>query len=157
MNAALSRNGLRILMVDDTEEDIFFVKRALEKSGVGKAFAAVHDGDEAVRYLQGEGIYGNRNEFPFPNLILSDLKMPRMDGYAVLGWLRSHPECSVIPAIIFSSSAIPSDIQQAYLAGANAYIVKPTNFDELVDLIQITHRFWSQCQTPASPLTEKCA
>ena len=157
MSEFLTRKGLRILMVDDAEEDIFFVKRALDQSGVGQSFFAVKDGTEAIRYMRGDGEFANRLEFPFPNLILSDLKMPGMDGYEVLQWLRSHPDCAVIPAIIFTSSAITSDIQRAYELGANAYIVKPHDFDELVDLIQVTYRFWSRCHTPAPPLKEKCA
>jgi CheY-like chemotaxis protein len=88
--------------------------------------------------------------------LLLDLKMPGMGGFDVLEWLRDHPQCKVIPTIIFSSSSMDSDIHQAYVLGANAYMVKPSSSGELVDLMQLTYQFWSRCQTPAPPVGERC-
>lgn len=144
-------------MADDSEEDLFFVHRALDQSGVGSFFHGVKDGQEAVDYLAGEGAFANRQEFPFPNVLLVDLKMPGMSGFEVLEWLRSHPACKVIPTIIFSSSSMDSDIHRAYVLGANAYMVKPATSGELVDLIQLLYQFWSRCHTPAPPVGERCA
>src|SRR4051794_18128687 len=149
--------GLRMLMAEDSEEDVFFVKRALHKTGVELFFHAVADGLSAISYLRGEGEYSDREKFPFPNLLLTDLKMPRLDGFGILAWLQSHPECKVIPTIVFSSSALERDIHKAYVLGANAYLSKPNRLEELVDLILVTYKFWSRCETPVPPLGEKCA
>jgi CheY-like chemotaxis protein len=144
-------------MADDSEEDRFFVHRALDATRVGSFFQGVRDGQEAIDYLQAKGNFSNRSEFPFPNILLVDLKMPGMNGFELLNWLREHPACKVIPTIIFSSSAMESDVHEAYVLGANAFIVKPTSSDELSHLIELMYHFWSHCQTPAPPRHERCA
>ena len=133
----LTKPGLRILMVDDSEEDRFFVHRAFELSAVGKFFHGVGDGQEAIDYLQAKGSVSDRQQYPFPNVLLLDLKMPVISGFGVLQWLLDHPACKVIPTIVFGSSAIESDVHQAYVLGANAFIVKPASADDLVRLIQL--------------------
>lgn len=149
--------GFRLLMVDDSPDDIFFVQKALEESGVGQFFHAVSDGKEAIAYLRAEGKFADRQKYPFPNVLLLDLKMPGMNGFDILRWLQNHPECKVIPSIAFSSSYLESDVHQVYVLGGNAFIAKPTRFNELVDLIQTTYKFWSRCQTPPPPPGERCA
>src|SRR4051794_39163544 len=116
--------GLKILMADDSPEDQFFVQRALEKRGVGNFFLGVPDGQEAINYLCRIAPYTLHEQFPFPNVLLLDLKMPKVSGFDVLKWLQVHPHCKVIPTIIYSSSAEESDVHQAYVLGANAYMVK---------------------------------
>ena len=148
--------GLRLLMADDSKDDAFFVQRALLQSGKGTLFKSVRDGREAVDYLSGEGQYGDRQKFFFPNALLLDLKMPGMDGFGVLEWLNEHPDCKVIPTIVFSSSAIESDVHRVYALGGNAYMVKPNNFEDLVGLIKLTFEFWSRCQTPLPPPEKRC-
>ncbi len=143
-------------MADDSESDRFFVQRALDSSGVGIFFRGVNDGQEAITYLQGKKPFEDRHEFPFPNILLVDLKMPGMDGFDLLRWLRANPGCQVIPTIVFSSSGIESDVHQAYALGANAFIVKPTSPGDLTRLIQLMYQFWSQCQIPAVPAGERC-
>jgi CheY-like chemotaxis protein len=124
---------------------------------VGTFFHGVADGEEAVAYLRGEGRFADRQGFPFPNVLLVDLKMPGMDGFGLLEWLQHHPECKVIPTIVFSSSSVEKDVHQSYVLGANAFLVKPTTAEDLVDLIQMTYKFWSRCQTPPPPPSERCA
>ena len=148
--------GLQILMADDSESDRFFVQRALEASRVGTFFFGVDDGQEAIDYLKGAGRFADRGAYPFPNILLLDIKMPRVDGFDVLKWLSDHPDCKVIPTVMFTSSAIESDIHQSYVLGVNAYMVKPTAFEELKALIQLMHRFWSHCHTPAPPVDQRC-
>lgn len=148
--------GFRLLMADDSPDDAFFVQRALQQSGKGTFFHSVRDGREAIAYLRGEGPYGDRAQFQFPNAMLVDLKMPGMDGFGFLEWLNEHPECKVIPTIAFSSSAIDKDVHKVYALGGNAYIVKPNNFEDLVGLIKVTFDFWSRCQTPHPPKEERC-
>jgi len=149
--------GLNILMIDDSEEDAFFVKRALDKSAVPYMFHAVVDGSLAIAYLRAQGDYSDREKFPFPNLLLCDLKMSGMDGFDMLRWLRDHPDCKVIPTVIFSSSSLESDIHQSYVLGANAYLEKPTSSDELAVTIQRLYEFWSRCQVPLPPPGERCS
>lgn len=148
--------GLRILMADDSQEDRFFVQRALEKSGVGKFFFGVSDGQEAIDYLCRAAPYESRERFPFPNVMLLDLKMPRVNGFDVLKWLQVHPHCKVIPTIIYSSSGEESDVHLAYVLGANAYMVKPISSEELVEQMQTLYKYWGQCQTPNPPTHERC-
>ena len=143
-------------MVDYSEPDIFFVKRALDKSNVPHFFHAVFDRTQAVAYLCGQGEYSDRQKFPFPNVLLCDLKMPVMDGYDVLRWLQAHPACKVIPTIIFTSSSLESDVHQSYVLDANAYLQKPTSADDLVETIQTLYHFWSRCHVPVLPPNERC-
>jgi CheY-like chemotaxis protein len=145
----------KVLLVDDSMDDAFFVRRALDKIGWGKRCMVVEDGEEAIKYLRGEGIYADRQTYPFPTVILSDLKMPRMNGFELLRWVRDHPDCSVIPTILFSSSAVESDVKEAYMLGANAYIVKPTSPEEFEELMRVTCQFWTKCERPHA--LEKCA
>jgi len=143
-----------ILLVDDSADDAFFVRKALEKARMGKSCKWVEDGDEAIKYLRGEGKYTNRREFPFPTVILSDLKMPRMSGFELLRWVREHPECAVIPTILFTSSAVVEDVVEAYRLGANAYMVKPSQPEEFVDILRVTCDYWTRCEKP--PPLHKC-
>ena len=144
-------------MADDSEDDLFFVQRALDRSAVGKFFYGVKEGQEAIAYLSAEGKFEDRQNFPFPNLLLLDLKMPRLDGFGVLRWLQEHPHCRVLPTIVFTSSNLEKDVQEAYDLGANAFLMKPGHPEDLVQLIQITYQFWSHCQTPPLPPGQKCA
>lgn len=148
---------LRILMADDSSDDVFFVQRALERSRFRDWFGAVSGGEEVISWLRAEGKYSDRDQYPFPTVLLLDLKMPGLGGFEVLEWLASHPECKVIPTIIFSSSAEESDVHRAYVLGANAYMVKPSSTEEMVELIGSMHQFWGRCQTPLSDRTKKCA
>src|SRR5262245_27723433 len=147
----MRRNGqFKILLVDDSLDDTFLIRRTLEKAGMGKLCNVVADGQEAIEYLCGEGVYADRATHPFPTVILSDLKMPRMSGFELLRWVRKHPECAVIPTILFTSSAIESDVQQAYQLGANAYMVKPTSPEEFEELLYLTCQYWTRCERPSA-------
>jgi CheY-like chemotaxis protein len=149
--------GLCILMVDDSAEDVFFVKRALEKSNVRHVLYSVSDGAEAIAYLTGEHQYSDRQKFLFPNVLLCDLKMPGMDGFAVLEWLQSHPQCRVIPTIVFSSSSHESDVHRSYVLGANAYLEKPTTMEGLAETIRSLYSFWTKCEIPLPPPGGHCS
>jgi CheY-like chemotaxis protein len=151
----LGQNGnFKILLVDDSKDDAFFVEKALNESGMGQSLNIVESAEEAILYLTGTGRYSERSAFPFPTVILSDLKMPRMSGFELLRWVRQHPECGVIPTILFSSSAIEADVVEAYRLGANAYMVKPTVLEEFIDLLRLTCEYWTRCERP--PARQKC-
>jgi len=144
---------MKILLVDDDENDVLFVKHATEKSQNGHSVQAVHDGEDAIRYLRGEGKYSDRKKFPLPTVIVSDLKMPRLNGLHFLRWLRAHPPCSLTPTIIFSNSREEKDVQEAYRLGANAYICKPASLKELTDLLHALCVFWSRYEPPPVPFS----
>ena len=141
-----------ILLVEDEDNDIFFVKRATERAKAGHTLHAVKDGEEAIHYLRGEGMYADRQKFPVPNVILTDLKMPGMGGMELLKWLRTHPECGVIPTIVFSSSSVESDVRGAYKEGANSYITKPSTIEELSEVLRRLYDYWSVCECPPVPV-----
>ncbi len=140
-----------LLLADDDDEDALLLQRALKKMPYQIPNRRVRDGEELIAYLRGEGQYANREEFPFPNTLLIDLKMPRKGGFEVLEWLKAHPKCCVIPTIIWSSSQLPADVQRAYEMGANAYLVKPGSFDELRDMLEKMLAFWALCTKPHVP------
>jgi CheY-like chemotaxis protein len=144
-------------MVDDSPEDIFLVKRALDQSGKSQFFQSVPGAEQAILYLKGEGGFANRQEFPFPNLLLVDIKMPGVGGFELFTWLKNHQECKVIPAIAFSSSSLESDVRRVYALGGNAFISKPQDLGTLTELICLTYSFWSRCEVPSPPPAERCA
>jgi CheY-like chemotaxis protein len=138
-----------ILIVDDDENDIFFVKRAFTEIDVHCTFHVLKNGQEVVDYLIGDGAYANRDVYPIPMMILMDLKMPIMDGFEVLTWLRSRPGIKVIPTIVFSSSDVPSDITRAYDLGANSFMTKSVTYDGLLLKLQTLSRYWLEhCKHP---------
>src|SRR6266567_4843344 len=148
----MNSGKLDILLAEDWDTDIFFVREATERVGASHTVHAVRDGREAIQYLRGEGQYADRKKFPLPNLILTDLKMPGMDGFEFLRWLRKHPdECSIIPTIVFTSSYLEEDVREAYRLGANSFITKPTALKELVDVLRVTYEYWSRCKCPPRP------
>jgi len=142
---------LTILLAEDEENDVFLVERALQKLGFVECVFICRDGEEATQYLQGTGPYSDRAAFPFPSIIITDLKMPRKGGFEILRWLKDHPECHVIPVIILSASNERRDVREAYREGANCFLVKPSSFDALLALLRATFEFWSLCALPERP------
>jgi len=145
-----SVNHLKILVVEDSPQDAFLFKAALGRAHVHASLHIVEDGVEAVRYLRHEGKYHDRRSHPCPNFIISDVKMPQMDGFQFLRWVRSHPEVSQVPIVLFSAAGNEADADQAYRLGANAYLVKPFSLGELTDLLRVTCDFWSRCLRPVT-------
>ena len=99
-----------LLVVDDSEDDQFLIKYAFKKIGVTDPIHLLSDGAEAIAYMMGEGKYADRKKFAYPTFIMTDLKMPRRDGFAVLEFLKGNPEWAVIPTIVFSASYDTDDI-----------------------------------------------
>ncbi len=143
--------SLVILLLEDESHDITFVEHAIEQANAGHRVYPVQNGEEAIRYLRGEDQFAERERFPLPNVILTDLKMPVMNGFEFLHWLRSHPECAVIPTIVYSTSRLETDVREAYRSGASAYIQKPSQLNDLVDVLRSLCDFWSKCECPPLP------
>jgi CheY-like chemotaxis protein len=131
-----------VLYADDDGDDVFFMRRAFDQHGTEARLFTVKNGADAVAYLSGEGKYTNRAEHPLPQLVLLDLKMPVMDGFDVLKWIRGTPAVSSLPVIVLTSSANESDRSRAALLGANGYLVKPGRPDKLEDLVRVFKQYW---------------
>ena len=149
-----SNGKVKVLLVDDSHDDSFFIRRALDRAGMGECVHVVEDGEQAISYLRAEGKFADRQHFPWPTLILSDVNMPRMSGFELLRWIRDHQECKVIPIILFSSSAQQRDVIEAYRLGASSYMVKPQAPEELENMMRVTCEYWGLCERP--PGRQKC-
>ena len=103
-----------LLVIDDNEDDCFFIGRAFSKLGLSYRVHLLPSGNEALAYLKGEGKYEDRTKFQFPSYIITDLKMPFGDGFEVLNFLQENPALSVIPVVMISASDDTDDIRQAY-------------------------------------------
>ncbi|HLP78023.1 MAG TPA: response regulator [Candidatus Paceibacterota bacterium] len=143
---------LNILLVEDDSNDVFLMKHALEKNGIRSPLQVVSDGEEALNYLEHSGSYSDRVRYPFPGVILMDLKLPRASGLDVLRWLRRHGHCPAVPTIILSASRIDSDVAEAYRLGATSYFVKPSDFGDLLELVKLMHDYWRRAERPLIPL-----
>jgi len=143
-----------ILLAEDDPNDVVLIQRAFQKAGLRNILKVVEDGDQAIKYLSGQGVYSNRKQYPLPFLMLLDLKMPGTDGFEVLEWLRNEPQLKRMLVVVLTSSNLQADVDHAYELGANSYLVKPVSFDEMVHLIQRFESYWSEInRTPSSPAT----
>ncbi len=127
---------LRILHIEDKEEDALLFGRACEAAGLSATLHVVRDGSEAVSYLDGDGRFSDRNTCPLPDLIVLDLKMPLMDGFDFLKWLRRQTAFLLLPVLVFTRSASAEDKVRALKEGATGYFIKPANFESLVKLAE---------------------
>jgi CheY-like chemotaxis protein len=137
-----------VLAAEDEASDAYILQLAFEEAKVANPLIIVGDGEEAVNYLSGIGCYADRAAHPLPGLITLDLKMPRMNGFDVLTWLRARPEFNHIPAVVISSSSEDADIQAARRLGARDYFVKPHRLGEFINIVQALREKWL---LPASP------
>jgi CheY-like chemotaxis protein len=133
-----------ILVAEDNKNDAFLLERACRKAGIDAILNFVSDGQQAVDFLSGQG-EGSR----LPQLLLLDLKMPLMDGFDVLRWLRAQPGLKRLLVVVLTSSGEQKDIDRAYDLGANSYLVKPSSYEGLVDCAKLLDRYWFQAN--ASP------
>jgi CheY-like chemotaxis protein len=131
-----------ILLVEDDENDILFMKMALEMNGIQNPLQVAVHGREALQYLNGNDSYANRQIYPLPCLVLLDLKLPYVTGLEVLKKIRQDSTLQEVIVIILTSSQEESDMDQAYRLGANAYVVKPPNIDQLRELTKAIKDFW---------------
>lgn len=140
-----------ILVAEDDENDFFLLKWAFSKNaekGDQVTLIRVPDGVEAINYFEGREGYADRKQFPLPDLVMLDLKMPRKDGFEVLQWLQSHPVFRSTVVIVLSSSKQEQDVKRAYALGANSYLSKPNDSVGLTGMTKSIIDFWfrwSQC------------
>jgi CheY-like chemotaxis protein len=113
----VKRTNPTLLLVDDDPNDIVFLKLAFAAAGAEYRIYSVSGGDEAIAYLSGKGKFSDREAYAYPNLVITDLKMPKGDGFSVLEHFKQNPEWAVIPTIVLSGSQDNDDIKKAYLLG----------------------------------------
>ena len=142
-----------ILLVEDEENDVLFMKRALEVAGLAKCLRVAEDGAQAIEYLSGQGEFVDRSLYPLPHLIFLDLKLPKVMGHDVLKWIRERPEFDMTIVIMLTSSQQSADIELAYARGANSYLVKPSNPHDLIELMAVTKRYWLDFNQPTATLS----
>lgn len=131
-----------MLVAEDDENEQILLKRAFSTLNVHAALTFVKDGDEAVDYLDGAGQFADRNRFPFPDLMLLDIKMPKRDGFEVLEWARGAGGCKCLPVIVLSSSGREEDVERAFRLGANSYLQKTISSGGLLDMARSVESYW---------------
>jgi CheY-like chemotaxis protein len=131
-----------ILLVEDNEDDVFMMNRAFKKAHITNPVQLVVDGQSAINYLSGEGIYQDRQQFPFPSLVLLDLKLPIKTGHEVLQWIRERPEFNSLLVVVLTTSAENIDVENAYRHGANSYLVKPPSAEALLEMVKALKLYW---------------
>jgi len=146
--ACMKKYHSTILVVDDDPNDLILIEGAFRKIGVIDSIHTVSGGQEAINYMMGEGKYSDRSLYPYPTFVTTDLKMPGVDGLAVLEHLKNNPAWAIIPTVVLTSSRDLDDIKKAYMLGASSYHVKPNTPDELHRLLRVLHDYWMTCEVP---------
>jgi CheY-like chemotaxis protein len=131
-----------VLYVEDSTDDFTLFKLASQKSGTPFSLQRAADGEQAIAYLSGADEYVDREQHPFPDLVLLDLKLPRLDGFEVLQWIRTNPATHTLPVVVLAGSSFRADVRRALELGANSYAVKPGRFEELQVLIDQIADVW---------------
>jgi CheY-like chemotaxis protein len=124
-----------ILIAEDDPSDREAIERALRKANIVNEMRSVHDGAQTIAYLQGEGIYADRTNYPYPELLLLDLRMPRVSGLDVLGWIRAHSQHHELGVIVLTGEEDIRELNRAYALGANSFLTKPLLMEELLNLL----------------------
>jgi CheY-like chemotaxis protein len=130
------------LLVEDSETDAILIRRAFLKGNIINPLQVVTNGDQALAYLKGEGLFANRAEYPLPELVLLDLKLPGIDGFQILRWIRQQPELKALRVVVLTSSDRIQDVNLAYQLGANSFLVKPVDFERFVEISQALKGYW---------------
>ncbi len=131
-----------ILLVDDNPDDELLAIRALRKNNIGNEIIVAHDGVEALDYLFGTGKYEGRDLSEMPQIVLLDLKLPKIDGLEVLKRIRGNEMTKLLPVAVLTSSKEEKDLVNSYSLGANSYIRKPVDFDQFCESVRQLGLYW---------------
>jgi CheY-like chemotaxis protein len=146
-----------VLQVDDDPNDVFLLQHAWKKAGVANPVQIATDGQQAIDYLRGDGIFADRTKFPYPCLVLLDLKLPYVMGLDVLKWIRQQPGPALV-VVMLTASSEEADITHAYRLGANAFLTKPSEANKLQDMVRAIKDFWlTQNTLPQESHRERAA
>jgi CheY-like chemotaxis protein len=140
------RGTVTFLLVEDDPNDVLMLEMEFRRVPARIRLVAVSDGKEAMHYLQGDAKYSDATQYPPPDVILLDLKMPRINGFEFLKWLRSESPAHYrfMPVVVMSSSALREDVDRAYALGANSYLVKPVQWKLFQQRIQALGIYWAE-------------
>ena len=139
MNAELGPRPVHILLVEDSEEDAMLAQEALIDAKVAAQLHVVRDGEAAMAFVRQEGEFADA---PTPHLVLLDLNLPRKHGHEVVSEIKADPDLRQLPVVVLTTSSSDRDILRAYDEHANAYVRKPVNFDQLVQILHAIDVFW---------------
>jgi CheY-like chemotaxis protein len=134
MTSQMSNPDL-ILLAEDEDNDVFFITRAFQKASILNPILRVKDGEEALAYLAGDGIFKDRGEHPLPLLVLLDMRMPKLSGLEVIARVRVIPQLEKIPLMVLTFTKDSPDLDQALKAGANGWLLKPVTFEGINDML----------------------
>jgi DNA-binding response OmpR family regulator len=138
-----------ILLVEDREDDVIFLKRSLRTAGIGMAVRVVQDGTLALAYFQGDPPFSNRKRFPLPSIVFLDLYLPKKNGFEVLCWLRSQPQFKDTFIAVLTAAGHIDHIAHAYRLGANSFLTKPCRPEDIRNLVTGFPSYWSMPLQPA--------
>lgn len=134
--------GNTILLVEDDRDDVFIFQRTLKAAGIANPVIVVTTGQDAVDYLSHQGEYTDSEKYPLPFVIFLDLKLPYLDGFDVLSWIRAQPHLRSIIVVVLSGSDETRDHQKAYALGARTYLVKPPQVKDIKMFIESMASYW---------------
>jgi two-component system response regulator len=132
----------KILLVEDNPDDVKLTLRALEKSRIANEVVVAQDGVEAMEYLNGQGKFAGRDTSALPQVVLLDLKMPKMDGLEFLKRIRAEERTRLLPVVVLTTSSEDRDRVESYKLGANSYVRKPVDFKQFVESVQHLGLYW---------------
>ncbi|WP_457668245.1 response regulator [Thiolapillus sp.] len=135
-------NQKTLLLVEDNPDDEALTLRALHKHNIANQIIVARDGQEALDYLFAKGEFADRDSTHLPQVILLDLKLPKVDGLEVLQQLRSNPQTRTVPVVILTSSNEEKDLIRSYELGANSYVRKPVDFEQFVEAARQLGLYW---------------
>jgi len=140
--SSTTRSPIEILLVEDDPDDLELALHAIDASPVTDRVKVIRDGAAALDFMFGRGQYARRREADHPRVVLLDLKLPKVDGFSVLEELKSDPQTRQTPVVVLSSSQETADIERCYHLGANSYIVKPVDFEQFTEALQLLEYYW---------------
>lgn len=132
----MSQSAPVILLIEDSEDDAFFMRYALQKAGVNHDLRVVTDGQQAVDYLSGLGQFADRNAHPLPAFVFLDLKLPLLNGFEVLAWMQNQPTLQHLPVVVLTGSSEDHDKRRAMELGARSYCMKPAPEEFLRQMLE---------------------
>jgi two-component system, response regulator len=137
-----------ILLVEDNPDDVVLTERALKKARIANKVVVARDGAEALDFLFGTGAYSGRDTSAEPEVILLDLKLPKLDGLEVLRRLRGDQRTRLLPVVVLTSSREDKDLTKSYELGANSYILKPVDFKQFAKAVRDVGLYWLVLNEP---------